>query len=151
MDQEPYRAESEQEKGTLARGLRLLSVLAAVGKPTGLSELTQITGFSKPTVHRLARALVHYPYQPFLYRTIIRSSNNRVKPLDNISKTREAWTSSTSHEPQLSEYRTRRLFTLPGFPPKLIPLLFHDETHFELIANGYTRLQDGDVWRRHAC
>ncbi len=62
MDQEPYRAESEQEKGTLARGLRLLSVLAAVGKPTGLSELTQITGFSKPTVHRLARALVDLGY-----------------------------------------------------------------------------------------
>ncbi len=60
MDQN--RSDLGQDKGTLARGLRLLSVLAAAGKPAGLSELTQLTGFSKPTVHRLARALVELGY-----------------------------------------------------------------------------------------
>ncbi len=54
--------DSSDDKGTLARGLRLLSVLANAGKPVGLSALTNLTGFSKPTVHRLARTLVDLGY-----------------------------------------------------------------------------------------
>lgn len=61
MDQTPTD-NPNQERGTLARGLRVLSVIASAGKPVGLSELTALTGFSKPTVHRLARALVDLGY-----------------------------------------------------------------------------------------
>jgi len=52
----------DQISGTLARGLRLMAVLASAERAVGLSELTALTGFSKPTAHRLARALVDLGY-----------------------------------------------------------------------------------------
>lgn len=63
-DSEPISegSSSTVEKGTLARGLKLLTVLATAGKPLGLSALTELTGFSKPTVHRVSRMLVDLGY-----------------------------------------------------------------------------------------
>ena len=46
------------ERGTLARGLRLLYLLAEFGRPVGLVELTAASGYMEPTVFRLARTLV---------------------------------------------------------------------------------------------
>ena len=46
------------DRGTLARGLRLLYLLAEFGRPVGLAELTAASGYTKPTVFRLARTLV---------------------------------------------------------------------------------------------
>lgn len=56
------RASVAEDRGTLARGLRLLSVLAEAGQPVGLTELAVLTGFTKPTVHRLAKTLVGLGY-----------------------------------------------------------------------------------------
>lgn len=54
--------DKDQVRGTLARGLRLMAILASAERAVGLSELTALTGFSKPTAHRLARALVDLGY-----------------------------------------------------------------------------------------
>jgi DNA-binding IclR family transcriptional regulator len=51
----------ETPSGSLARGLRLLAIVA--GSPRrglGLSELAENAGFDKATTHRLARTLVRY-------------------------------------------------------------------------------------------
>lgn len=55
-------AEVSGDRGTLARGLRLLFLLAESGKPVALSELTASSGYTKPTVFRLARTLVELGY-----------------------------------------------------------------------------------------
>ncbi|TAN26558.1 MAG: IclR family transcriptional regulator [Actinomycetota bacterium] len=62
MNQYQNGSDKDQTRGTLARGLRLMAVLASAERAVGLSELTALTGFSKPTVHRLARALVDLGY-----------------------------------------------------------------------------------------
>lgn len=54
--------DGDQDRGTLARGLRILSILGEAGRPIGLSELTRLSGLSKPTVHRVARSLVDLGY-----------------------------------------------------------------------------------------
>lgn len=61
MNQYDSRSQS-QDRGTLARGLRILSILGEAGRPIGLSELTRLSGSSKPTVHRVVRMLVELGY-----------------------------------------------------------------------------------------
>jgi IclR family transcriptional regulator, pca regulon regulatory protein len=54
-------AVSETPSGSLARGLRLLSIVASSPRRgLGLSELAENAGFDKATTHRLARTLVRY-------------------------------------------------------------------------------------------
>ena len=48
--------------GTLARGLHVLSLVAAGGKPIGVTELAKSAGLDKGTTHRLAAKLVELGY-----------------------------------------------------------------------------------------
>ncbi len=48
--------------GTLARGLHLLSLVAANGKAIGVTELAKLAALDKGTTHRLATKLVELGY-----------------------------------------------------------------------------------------
>lgn len=47
---------------SLKRGLRMIEVIAAIGGPATLAEITRKTGLSRSTVHHILRALVEFGY-----------------------------------------------------------------------------------------
>ena len=47
---------------SLQRGLRMIEVIAAIGDPATLAEITRKTGLSRSTAHHILRALVEFGY-----------------------------------------------------------------------------------------
>lgn len=47
---------------SLKRGLRMIEVIAAIGGPATLAEITRKTGLSRSTAHHILRALVEFGY-----------------------------------------------------------------------------------------
>jgi IclR family transcriptional regulator, pca regulon regulatory protein len=55
-------AAAQSPVGTLARGLHVMSCIAAAGRPMGLTELAQLAGLDKTTTYRLASKLIELHY-----------------------------------------------------------------------------------------
>jgi IclR family pca regulon transcriptional regulator len=56
------RGAAKSPVGTLARGLHVMSCIAAAGSPVGLTELAHLAGLDKTTTYRLATKLIELGY-----------------------------------------------------------------------------------------
>lgn len=57
-----YLMKATRTHQSLKRGLRMIEVIAAIGGPSTLAEITRKTGLPRSTAHHLLRALVEFGY-----------------------------------------------------------------------------------------